>query len=186
MAGSWLSRSSTPCSRHRRGGGWATASSADLRFCYYLSLWLRVLCVVVCGFVRLRICVFVCCVGLRFWACVYLFCVLVMRLCIFVFRVSVCCYCVNAFVCGGGGIFGGIWESLGSIWKHSLAFGSIWNHLKAFGSTWKHLETFLGAFGNTWEHLRTLGSIWEHLGSTWSIRALILAPSGFEGSPNRP
>ena len=44
--------------------------------------------------------------GLRVCACVHVCCVLVcffvlMRLCIYVFRVTVCYYCVNSFVCVG-------------------------------------------------------------------------------------
>ena len=92
-------------------------------------------------------------------------CVLMVRLCIFVFSMSVCYYCVNAFVCVV--IFGCICENLGSIWKHSLAcgaFGSIRDHSEASGSIWIHLK----AFGSIWKHLGAFGSI-GHLEAFGSI-----------------
>ena len=127
-----------------------TASSADLRLCYYL--WL-LLCVCVFGFVVLWDCgfVFLCVVcgfaGLCVCVCV---CVLVcffvlMCLCVFVFRVSVCSYCVYAFVCVG------VWKHFGKLEKHLEACARISEHLAAFEIIWKHLRKFessLGAFGS--------------------------------------
>ena len=73
-----------------------------------------------------------------------------MRLCIFVFCVSVCCYGVDAFVCVLA------FEAFESIWKHLEAFATMWEnllHLKSFESSWlkefrEHLE-HLGAFNIT-------------------------------------
>ena len=55
----------------------------------FLGLWVCVFVSVVCGLAALCVCICV---------CVLVPFLVLIRLCIPVFRVSVCCYCVNAFV----------------------------------------------------------------------------------------
>ena len=78
-----------------------------------MGLWICGSVCVVCGFAGLCVC------GV---------CVLVMRLCIFVLSVFVCCFCVNAFEC----VCRDIRRHLGEFGKHLEEFASTREHLAAF------------------------------------------------------